>query len=94
MLVVLFVVTLHPGVWRHRRHELRLREARLKKENDLVRAERERQDARDAASSRGEGDESGEIVTPTATTPFVVPQRPSWLRDYIQRVERAEWVDG
>ncbi len=93
MLVVLFVLTLHPGVWMRRRTSLRQREGNVKKELHERQQNREREEG-----GRGSAATPGEAVTDSSSPPAPVvvefPQRPSWLEGYIRRVEQSEWVDG
>jgi hypothetical protein len=87
-LVVLFVLTLHPGLWLRRRTSLRQREAKVKREIH------ERREAERRAAEPQDGNGDGEERQADAT-PLPEPVlRPRWLLEYIKRVEEAEWIDG
>ena len=85
--MILFVLTIHPEVWNLRRRSLREREARVKREL----AERRRQHPEGGESESEQGQNQ---PRPQAEPELQGRRRAPWLEDYIQRVERAEWIDG
>jgi hypothetical protein len=101
--VILFVLTLHPDVWNRRRRTLREREARVKREL----AERRRQrpeegnsnqngetEGNDANANADTNQQANQPPPPEAAPEVPVRRRAPWLEEYINRVERAEWIDG
>jgi len=86
---VLFILTVHPEVWNRRRRNLREREARVKRE--LVERRRQRPGDGDGEQPN-HVDQAGQREN---SIPLEQPRRKApWLEEYIERVERGEWIDG
>lgn len=85
----LLVMTLHPELWNRRRARLRQREGRVRTEANA------RED--NPASGEGEDDtQREERQRRQRAREDLIAQhhrRPLWVREYIERVRRNEWVD-
>jgi len=100
--IVLFVLTMHPEVWNRRRRTLREREGRVKRELAERRRQREQAEAAQEQNGENESNDDNSSQQPNANeqqqqeaAPEVpVRRRAPWLEGYIERVERAEWIDG
>ncbi|KAI0053066.1 hypothetical protein FA95DRAFT_1601413 [Auriscalpium vulgare] len=92
--VQLLAVTVYPAVWDRRRTALRRREGRVRTEAN----------AREASEEpvEGAGTEGGEAAAATAEQARIRARadlaaaherRPEWVKEYIERVRRGDWVD-
>ncbi|KII95326.1 hypothetical protein PLICRDRAFT_48289 [Plicaturopsis crispa FD-325 SS-3] len=77
----LLFLTLHPAIWNGRRTALRAREGRLRTEAH----------ARARVDGGEEVDERQARVRRELAE--IHERRPAWVRDYVERVQHAEWVD-
>ncbi|KAI0332426.1 hypothetical protein GY45DRAFT_1320933 [Cubamyces sp. BRFM 1775] len=95
MFVVLFLLTLYPAAWDRRRTALRQREGRIRTEanaREAAMTERaERESAGAQAPPRSEEDEARARSREQLVLRH--DRRPAWLKEYVQRVQYAEWVD-
>lgn len=96
---ILFFLTIHPEVWNKRRRILLEREASIKRELAERRRRREAPVETETNTEPNEGGEGNTDATPqeppqVQTNEFEARRREPWLEEYIERVERAEWVDG
>jgi len=82
--VTLFLGTLHPAVWNRRRNLLRQREGRVRTE---VNAAQQNTDASLDAEERERRTQSQTRLT------LLHQSRPRWVRDYVDRVMRSDWID-
>jgi hypothetical protein len=81
-LISLMFTTLHPAVWNRRRAALRPREGRIRTEAGV----------RNSLPTEGdEGSESRQQIRQELLAQHA--RRPQWVRNYIERVVAAEWVD-
>jgi len=83
--IVLFVLTLHPGIWKRRRKALREREGRIRAETIKRRV------SEDESQTVGGGSE--EVTRVRQLLIETHERRRPWVKEYIQRVEQDEWVD-
>ncbi|KAJ8086464.1 hypothetical protein AAF712_002106 [Marasmius tenuissimus] len=90
----LFLATVHPAVWNRRRVALRQREGRIRTEERArnapapdEEANPEEQQSETATARRNAEEESRERLR------IRHERRRPWLRNYVQRVVRGEWVD-
>ncbi|KAG6832941.1 hypothetical protein H0H92_004825 [Tricholoma furcatifolium] len=80
----LLLTTVHPAIWNTRRAALRQREGRIRTEANI----------RDApANTEGEGGESDNRIQARNQLREEHNRRPRWIREYVDRVVAAEWVD-
>ncbi|OBZ76980.1 hypothetical protein A0H81_03795 [Grifola frondosa] len=77
----LFLMTLYPASWDRRRATLRRREGRIRTEAN----------ARDIPQADGEESEARTMARAQLLARHA--RRPAWVREYLQRVQNAEWVD-
>jgi len=88
--ITLFVLSLHPAIWKRRRKALREREGRVRAETIKRRAPEEE------TQTVGGGTEVGgseEVALARQRLIETHERRRSWVKEYIQRVEQDEWVD-
>ncbi|KAG6833721.1 hypothetical protein H0H87_001153 [Tephrocybe sp. NHM501043] len=78
----LLVTTVHPAVWNTRRAALRPREGRIRTEANIREA---------PVDTEGEGSENRTQLRNEYREQH--NRRPRWIRDYVDRVVAAEWVD-
>ncbi|KAF5387690.1 hypothetical protein D9615_000258 [Tricholomella constricta] len=83
-LLSLLVTTIHPAVWNRRRAALRQREGRIRTEANI----------RDApAGTEGEDGTNDDRPQLRNALQEQYNRRPRWIREYMERVVAAEWVD-
>lgn len=82
--ISLLLITVHPAVWNTRRIALRQREGRIRTEAIM----RETQDENEGDSANGNN--RAQLRTELRDQHL---RRPRWIREYIDRVVAAEWVD-
>lgn len=80
----LLVTTIHPAVWNRRRVALRQREGRIRTEANI-------RDLPD--ENEGENVENDTRTQLRTEYRNQHARRPRWVRDYMERVIAAEWVD-
>ncbi|KAG6855007.1 hypothetical protein C0991_005936 [Blastosporella zonata] len=82
----LLLTTMHPAVWNARRVVLRQREGRIRTEANIREA---------PIDNEGEGAGAGSDNRTQLRTEYREQhnRRPRWIRDYMERVVAAEWVD-
>ncbi|KAG6837961.1 hypothetical protein H0H93_008355 [Arthromyces matolae] len=76
----LLLTTVHPAIWNTRRVALRQREGRIRTEANVRETPVDENEGANRAQARNELQEQ-------------YNRRPRWIRDYIERVVAAEWVD-
>ena len=83
---LLLIFTIHPAFWNRRRAALRAREGRLRTEANAVEA---------AARQQAEAEDTGDERARQARQQIIErnERRPAWIREYIERVRRGDWVD-
>ncbi|KAI0068916.1 hypothetical protein BV25DRAFT_1910650 [Artomyces pyxidatus] len=85
--VQLLFLTMHPAVWDRRRVALRRREGALRTETNARRTTVEPlEEGEDVAAHEARVRASAQLAT-------VHAGRPQWVKEYIERVGRGEWVD-
>ncbi|EJD00968.1 uncharacterized protein FOMMEDRAFT_169182, partial [Fomitiporia mediterranea MF3/22] len=86
--VMLLVLSIHPAFWNRRRMALRTREGRVRTEANALEA---------AVAQQAEGEEggAGDERARLAREQMInrLTRRPVWIREYVERVRRGEWVD-
>jgi hypothetical protein len=75
--MTLLVLTAHPAVWNRRRAMLRAREGRVKTEMGAI----------------GRNPEGTQETAARAELVALHERRPSWVRNYMERVRSGDWVD-
>ncbi|KAG5643771.1 hypothetical protein DXG03_009650 [Asterophora parasitica] len=80
----LLFTTIHPAVWNRRRAVLRQREGRIRTEANIRDAPTETEEEGNA--NEGRAQLRNELREQHS-------RRPRWIREYIERVVAAEWVD-
>lgn len=93
MFIGLFLMTLHPAVWLRRRAALRIREGRLRTEENAREAA---ETARDSDRESGEAGTNNESESARQAREQLLAryvQRPAWIREYVDRVREGDWVD-
>ncbi|KAL5527205.1 hypothetical protein ACEPAG_5996 [Sanghuangporus baumii] len=88
--VFLLVLSVHPAFWNRRRAALRAREGRLRTEANAIESAA-RQQAEGESSEGGAGDERARQARQQIIQRN--ERRPAWIREYIDRVRRGDWVD-
>ncbi|KAF8076239.1 hypothetical protein FPV67DRAFT_1617862 [Lyophyllum atratum] len=85
-LLNLLVTTIHPAVWNRRRVALRRREGRIRTEANV-------RDADPPAETDGENIANDARARLRNQLLEQYNRRPRWIREYMERVVAAEWVD-
>ena len=89
--VMLFVLTLHPAIWNRRRVVLRQREGRLRTEaNAREREPGPETNSDEAAVADGERERVARLRRELIAQH---ERRAMWVRGYVERVMRGEWVE-
>ena len=94
--VQLLVLTVHPAVWDRRRVAMRQREGRVRAEANAREPPREEQVVIENADSEegvSRAAERERVERARSEMVAVHERRPGWVKEYIERVRRAEWVD-
>ncbi|KAI9001339.1 hypothetical protein BD414DRAFT_526548 [Trametes punicea] len=93
--VTLFLLTLYPAAWDHRRAALRRREGRIRTEANAREAALTERAERESAGAEASARSEEEATRASAREQLVVrhERRPAWLKEYVQRVQYSEWVD-
>ncbi|KAG6880307.1 hypothetical protein C0992_000084 [Termitomyces sp. T32_za158] len=84
--ISLLLTTVHPAVWNIRRVALRQREGRIRTEANM----RETQVENEGEGESANGNDRGQLRRELRDQHN---RRPQWIREYIDRVVAAEWVD-
>ncbi|KAH9894417.1 hypothetical protein C8Q73DRAFT_731613 [Cubamyces lactineus] len=95
MFVVLFLLTLYPAAWDRRRTALRRREGRIRTEANAREAALTERAERDSAGAQAPPRSEEDEARARSREQLVLrhERRPAWLKEYVQRVQYAEWVD-
>ncbi|KAI0356484.1 hypothetical protein OH77DRAFT_1495312 [Trametes cingulata] len=95
MFVTLFLLTLYPAAWDRRRTALRRREGRIRTEANAREAAVTERAERESAGADAPVRTAEEEARARAREQVVArhERRPAWLKEYVQRVQEAEWVD-
>ncbi|KAF8450357.1 hypothetical protein L210DRAFT_3520360, partial [Boletus edulis BED1] len=84
----LLVVTLHPEVYNRRRVALRQRESRLRTEMNAIERGTEARDSEQVSS-----EEEQRKIAFTQQLEAQHAQRAMWVKQYVERVRRDDWVE-
>jgi hypothetical protein len=86
----LFVTTMHPAVWDHRRIALSRREGRIRAEAHIRESEI---DGPSENEDPGQREQRERRIRAREELIADHQRRPQWIRNYLERARSGDWVD-